>query len=56
MACDAYFLDVVDGVADIGHESNAGRFNTGSSLEEGRSGAGPDARSQDRLEMGRFDG
>jgi predicted ATPase with chaperone activity len=55
MACDAYFLDVVDAGAEIGAENNGGRYNTGSSLEEGRSGAGPDARSQDRLEMGRFD-
>ena len=55
MACDAYFLDVVDAAAELDGESNAGRFNTGSSLEEGRSGAGPEARSQDRLEVGRFD-
>lgn len=55
MACDAYFLDVVDAGAQL-DESSTGRYNTGSSLEESHEGAGPHARSQDRLEMGRFDG
>jgi SpoVK/Ycf46/Vps4 family AAA+-type ATPase len=55
LACDAYFLDVVDATAVL-EEGSGGRFNTGSSLEEGRDGAGPDGRSQDRLEVGRFDG
>ena len=56
MACDAYFLDVVE--VDTGPDSggNHGRFNTGSSLAEGRKGAGPSGRMQDRLDMGRFDG
>jgi predicted ATPase with chaperone activity len=56
LACDAYFLDVVDATAVLQEDGSGGRFNTGSSLEEGRGGAGPEGRSQDRLEMGRFDG
>ena len=55
MACDAYFLDTVEPTDEMARDS-AGRYNTGSSLKEGREGAGPTGREQDRLDPGKFDG
>lgn len=54
MACDAYFLDVVD--VGIELEETAGRYNAGASMDKAREGSGPTARRQDRLELGRYDG
>jgi hypothetical protein len=54
MACDAYFLETVEPDARM-DEGGGGRFNTGSSLDDEREGAGPASREQDRLEPGKFD-
>ena len=54
MACDAYFLDVVE-PTEYG-SAKAGKWNTGSSLEAQRESAEPTWRDQDRVEPGAFDG
>jgi predicted ATPase with chaperone activity len=54
MACDSYFMDVVEPTDSSGHDH--GRYNSGSSLEEAAEGQKPTWREQDRLDAGSFDG